>query len=77
MAKRKSKSENKSEALLETAFESEMPDQIKPMLATLVDEPFDDPDWVFEVKWDGYRTIGFISDGKVRLQSRNNKPFTE
>jgi bifunctional non-homologous end joining protein LigD len=77
MPRKKSQSEFVADAFPETAFESEMPDQIKPMLATLVDEPFDDPDWLFEVKWDGYRTIAFISDGSVRLQSRNNKPFTE
>ena len=28
-----------------------------PMLATLVDEPFDDPEWLFEIKWDGYRAL--------------------
>jgi bifunctional non-homologous end joining protein LigD len=28
------------------------------MLATLVDQPFDDPDWIYEVKWDGYRGPG-------------------
>jgi bifunctional non-homologous end joining protein LigD len=44
---------------------------IKPMLATLVKEPFDDPDWIFEVKWDGYRAIAEISDGNVSLYSRN------
>ena len=29
----------------------------RPMLATLVDEPFDDKEWVFETKWDGFRLI--------------------
>ena len=41
------------------------------MLATLVKEPFDDPAWLFEVKWDGYRAIATIQDGKVSLTSRN------
>ena len=36
---------------------SETPHNIKPMLATLVDEPFDKKDWFFEIKWDGYRHI--------------------
>ncbi|WP_448697373.1 DNA ligase D [Mucilaginibacter sp. AW1-3] len=54
-----------------------MPKNIKPMLATLVDEPFDDPDWVYEVKWDGYRSIAYINKGEVELQSRNNKPFND
>ena len=56
-----------------------MPHGIKPMLATLVKEPFDHPDWLFEVKWDGYRAIAEIQDGKVSLYSRNqislNKKF--
>ncbi len=43
-----------------------------PMLATLVDAPFDDPAWLFEVKWDGYRAIAAIdAEGKVALTSRN------
>src|SRR5690606_21249211 len=50
---------------------------IKPMLATLVDEPFDDSGWEYEVKWDGYRTIAFIDQSKVELKSRNNKSFNE
>jgi bifunctional non-homologous end joining protein LigD len=48
------------------------PHGIKPMLATLVREPFDHPDWLFEVKWDGYRAIAEIQDGKVALYSRNH-----
>lgn len=63
--------------LLKDAPKSKIPESIKPMLATLVNEPFDDPEWIFEVKWDGYRTISFINNGKVKLQSRNNKDFTE
>lgn len=47
------------------------------MLAVLVDEPFDDADWLYEVKWDGYRTLSFIKKGTVQIKSRNNKSFTE
>jgi bifunctional non-homologous end joining protein LigD len=44
----------------------------KPMLATLVDAPFDDPAWLFEFKWDGYRAIAVVdADGSVTLTSRN------
>ncbi len=64
-------------ALLAKAKKGRMPKDIKPMLATLVDKPFDDPDWVYEVKWDGYRALAFIQKGKVRLLSRNNKSFDE
>jgi bifunctional non-homologous end joining protein LigD len=41
------------------------------MLATLTEAPFDDPDWIFEVKWDGYRAIAECREGKVSLYSRN------
>jgi bifunctional non-homologous end joining protein LigD len=54
-----------------------MPRSIKPMLATLADAPFDDHEWIFEVKWDGYRVIAEVEKGKVRLYSRNNNDFTE
>jgi len=48
-----------------------MPKAIEPMLATLIKEPFDHPDWVFEVKWDGYRAVAEIRNGNVSLTSRN------
>ncbi|MDA8125146.1 MAG: non-homologous end-joining DNA ligase [Deltaproteobacteria bacterium] len=48
-----------------------MPRHIRPMLATLVREPFDHPDWLFEVKWDGYRAVAEIRKGNVALYSRN------
>ena len=48
-----------------------MPHNIKPMLATLIKEPFDHADWIFEVKWDGYRAVAEIRDGNVSLYSRN------
>ncbi len=41
------------------------------MLATLVDEPFDDPDWLFEIKWDGYRALCTIEEKSFSLVSRN------
>jgi bifunctional non-homologous end joining protein LigD len=41
------------------------------MLATLTKEPFDHPDWFFEMKWDGYRAIAEVRDGDVSLYSRN------
>ncbi len=41
------------------------------MLATLVEKPFDDPQWLFEIKWDGYRALCTIEDGELTLRSRN------
>ncbi|HEY0750758.1 MAG TPA: non-homologous end-joining DNA ligase, partial [Chitinophagaceae bacterium] len=57
--------------------ESPLPAGIKPMLATLTDDAYDDENWLFEIKWDGYRALANVQDGNVRLVSRNNKPFTE
>jgi bifunctional non-homologous end joining protein LigD len=53
--------------------ESTLPKALQPMLATLTDAPFDDPDWVFETKWDGFRMVACIEHGKVTLYSRNGK----
>jgi bifunctional non-homologous end joining protein LigD len=47
------------------------------MLATLVDKPFDGDDWLFEIKWDGYRAIAFLEDGSLRLVSRNQNDLTK
>jgi bifunctional non-homologous end joining protein LigD len=48
-----------------------IPRDVTPMLATTVDEPFDDPAWLFEVKWDGYRALAAVSKDEVTLTSRN------
>jgi bifunctional non-homologous end joining protein LigD len=48
---------------------------VQPMLAT-PGEPFSHPDWVFEIKYDGYRLLGGKERGKVRLVSRNSNDFT-
>jgi bifunctional non-homologous end joining protein LigD len=56
---------------LEEAPLRPMPHHLEPMLATLVKEPFDHPDWIFEVKWDGYRALAEIRDGRVSLYTRN------
>jgi hypothetical protein len=54
-----------------------MPATIHPMLAESVEKPFDGAEWLFEIKWDGYRAIAFIErTGKVRLVSRNQNDLT-
>ncbi len=45
------------------------------MLSKLHDEPFDDPDWIFEIKWDGYRAIAETDKKDLRLYSRNGLSF--
>ena len=62
---------------LKGAERGKMPRTVHPMLATLVDGPFDDKEWLFEIKWDGYRAVAFMENKKVRLVSRNQNEFTE
>ncbi|HEV7331325.1 MAG TPA: DNA ligase D [Flavisolibacter sp.] len=56
---------------------ADMPAKFIPMLATLIDEPFDNKDWLFEIKWDGYRAVAYCQGESVELVSRNLKPFTQ
>lgn len=59
------------------APKSALPRHVKPMLATLVDRPFDGDEWIFEVKWDGYRAVGSWDGQRAQLYSRNGKDFSE
>lgn len=56
---------------------TKMPHHVKPMLAYLVDEPFDDNEWLFEIKWDGFRAIAEINQDNILLYSRSFQPFNE
>ena len=56
---------------LKGALKRPIPTAIQPMLASIAEDPFDDPNWLFEIKWDGYRVVSFIEDGTVRMVSRN------
>jgi bifunctional non-homologous end joining protein LigD len=53
------------------------PGDLTPMFATLVDKPFDEEGWVYEIKWDGYRALAYCKEDKVHIRSRNNKIFEE
>ena len=64
---------NNSQAKAQASF----PHDIRPMLATLIAQPFDDPGWLYEVKWDGYRAIAYLQKRNVEIRSRNNKSFDE
>ncbi|OGD11863.1 MAG: DNA ligase D, partial [Candidatus Aminicenantes bacterium RBG_16_66_30] len=72
-ASRTSRSHSLADLDFEGAVKGPFPGDIEPMLATLVDGPFDREGWAFEVKWDGYRSLAAIKGGKVRLLSRNGK----
>lgn len=63
-------------ASLKGARAAPMPSRITPMLATAIEKPFDSEEWLYEVKWDGYRSIAFIDDGRLRLVSRNHNDQT-
>jgi bifunctional non-homologous end joining protein LigD len=54
-----------------------MPRGFQPMLATVAKDSFDDPDWIFEVKWDGYRALAEIRNRAVSLYSRNGISFNK
>jgi bifunctional non-homologous end joining protein LigD len=59
-----------------SARKTPMPRIIHPMLATLVDDPFSDPDWIFETKWDGFRSVCFVRNGEPQFFSRNQIEMT-
>jgi bifunctional non-homologous end joining protein LigD len=60
-----------------SARRAAMPDWITPALASLSDRPFSDPAWLFEIKWDGGRTLTRVHNGQVRLWSRSHREVTD
>jgi bifunctional non-homologous end joining protein LigD len=62
--------------LPDRARKASMPEMIQPALATLCDGPFSGSDWLFEIKWDGMRTLARIHNGRSRLWSRSNLEIT-
>ncbi|HZV86267.1 MAG TPA: DNA ligase D [Candidatus Binatus sp.] len=64
-------------AELQDARKGAMPSRVEPMLATLADQPFSDPNWLFEIKWDGVRALARIENGVLALRSRNSIDITK
>ena len=75
MAGRKQKPRKKKVNKIIPRPDRKLSHYIKPMLAKETDEPFDDKDWLYEIKWDGYRAIAEISAGEIELYSRNGNSF--
>jgi bifunctional non-homologous end joining protein LigD len=70
-AEKKSASKKKSASVPDKKLQ----DYIPAMLTKETDEPFDDKDWIFEIKWDGYRAIAELNKDQVKLYSRNGNLF--
>lgn len=71
------KANQEIERILKSAPKANFPQSIKPMLAVLVDEPFDNDDWEFELKWDGYRALTYNTKTKTDIKSRNDKSYNK
>src|SRR2546421_367299 len=69
--KRPSGTVQRAEDLIPRGRHETFPKKMKPMMATLADAPFDDPDWVFEPKLDGIRVLAYIKGTHVEMISRN------
>jgi bifunctional non-homologous end joining protein LigD len=53
-----------------------MPEHVEPMLCTLVKEPIDSDEYIYELKWDGYRILSKVENGNVRMNSRSGLDYT-
>jgi bifunctional non-homologous end joining protein LigD len=69
--------EESTEELKKQGIKKTMPKSVKPMLCTLTKEVVPDDDYLYEVKWDGYRIISYVVDGKVRMDSRSALDYTK
>jgi bifunctional non-homologous end joining protein LigD len=68
--------EKEISALIKRGKKTNFLSEVEPMLCTLIREPFDDTDFLFEVKLDGYRIIAYVKKGKVTLSSRSGLDYT-
>jgi bifunctional non-homologous end joining protein LigD len=58
-------------------FNKKISNYIPAMLVKETDTPFNDKDWIFEIKWDGYRAIAELNKSDVKLYSRNGNQFNK
>jgi bifunctional non-homologous end joining protein LigD len=76
--KRAAPAKGKRGAMPEQAVKAALPEELSPELATLVDKPPTTPaDWIFEVKFDGYRMLARVEGKSVRLVTRNGNDWTD
>ena len=59
------------------ARKAKLPAKVAPQLATLVSDPPRGEEWIHELKFDGYRVVCELKDGKVRIVTRNGKDWTD
>lgn len=59
------------------ACKAAMPKVVKPMLASLGSGLTKGAEWLYEIKWDGYRALAYVEDGRARLVSRSQNDLTE
>ncbi len=64
-------------AALPGARRGGLPEQPRPQLATLADAAPTNDGWIHEIKFDGYRIMAVVQDGRARLISRNGKDWTQ
>ena len=62
---------------LASARKGPRPAKVEPMLATLADRPFSDPNWLFEIKWDGVRALARTENGDLTLLARAGGDITK
>ena len=49
--------------------------RMQPAVLAQQPAPFDDPDWIFEVKFDGFRSLAYVEDSRCELVSRKGKTY--
>ncbi len=70
------KSTPSGRAPLAGAVRAAMPEEIEPMKAFLTDSPPEGTGWLYEIKWDGVRALGYVKNEKLKLYSRKSQPIT-